>query len=222
MIDTHKIDIAALAKSRYTTKAFDPAKAISAADIAQLKTLLQYSPSSVNSQPWHFFLAGSPQGKQTLAKATEKFSFNTEKILNASHVVVLCRRTDIDNNYLTELIEQEAADGRIPDDTVKNTIMGARQYFVGLHQNQLHDMESWMDKQVYLALGTLLLGAAARHIDACPIEGFDADILDEELALAEKGLHASVMVALGYRAEGDFNASLPKSRLPEAKIITEM
>ncbi|MEJ2608395.1 MAG: hypothetical protein P8Z41_17250, partial [Anaerolineales bacterium] len=42
--------------------------------------------------------------------------------------------------------------------------------------------------QVYLALGTLLLGVATLEIDATPIEGFDPRILDEELGLHEKGL----------------------------------
>ena len=38
-----------------------------------------------------------------------------------------------------------------------------------------------------LALGTLLLGAATLGIDATPIEGFDPQALDQELALNEKG-----------------------------------
>jgi nitroreductase/dihydropteridine reductase len=30
------------------------------------------------------------------------------------------------------------------------------------------------------------------------------------------------MVALGYRSSEDFNARLPKSRLPESRIFTEL
>ena len=56
-------DLSFLAKKRYTTKAFDPTKTIPADKIADIKTLLQFSPSSTNSQPWHFVLAGTAEGK---------------------------------------------------------------------------------------------------------------------------------------------------------------
>jgi nitroreductase/dihydropteridine reductase len=93
---------------------------------------------------------------------------------------------------------------------------------VGLHQQQLQDEAAWMDRQVYLALGTLLLGAGALGIDACPIEGFSPEAVDEALGLKAKGLRSRVMVALGYRSEDDFNARLPKSRLPESAVISEI
>ena len=79
-----------------------------------------------------------------------------------------------------------------------------------------------MEKQVYLALGTLLLGAAALEIDATPIEGFDARVLNEALGLREQGMTSIVLVALGYRSADDFNAKLPKSRLPVETVISEM
>ncbi|MCF1428734.1 MAG: oxygen-insensitive NAD(P)H nitroreductase [Shewanella sp.] len=216
------MDIAALATRRYTTKTFDATKRIPEDELEQIKTLLRYSPSSVNSQPWHFILASSNEAKQKLTEATMQFAFNTQKLLNASHVLVLCRRTSIDDAYLNTLLTQEELDGRIPNEEVKNTILGARKFFVGLHTDTLNDANDWMEKQVYLALGTLLLGAAALDIDACPIEGFDAAVMDKVLGLEEKGLHACVMVALGYRAADDFNAVLPKSRLPQDQVLTEL
>ena len=49
--------------------------------------------------------------------------------------------------------------------------------------------------------------------------GFDEDVLNEEFGLKEKGLRSSVIVSLGYRSENDFNAKLPKSRLPDEVIL---
>jgi nitroreductase/dihydropteridine reductase len=89
-----------------------------------------------------------------------------------------------------------------------------------MHQNELHDTQHWMEKQVYLALGTLLLGAAVLEIDATPIEGFDRVILDNALGLPERGLNSVVLAALGYHSNEDFNAALPKSRLPDNEILT--
>ncbi|EGM71013.1 oxygen-insensitive NAD(P)H nitroreductase / dihydropteridine reductase [Shewanella sp. HN-41] len=72
-------DLSFLAKKRYTTKAFDPTKTIPADKIEEIKTLLQFSPSSTNSQPWHFVLASTAEGKALVAQATENFAFNTPK-----------------------------------------------------------------------------------------------------------------------------------------------
>jgi nitroreductase/dihydropteridine reductase len=86
----------------------------------------------------------------------------------------------------------------------------------------LNDAQQWAEKQVYLALGTLLLGASTLGVDACPMEGFDRATLDHELGLSAKGLTAVVLVALGYRSSEDFNAKLPKSRLPTAATFTNI
>ena len=91
-----------------------------------------------------------------------------------------------------------------------------------MHRNELNDTQQWMEKQVYLALGALLVSAAALEIDATPIEGFDRGILDEALGLQKQGLRSVVLAALGYRSEDDFNASLPKSRLPVDEILTHL
>jgi nitroreductase/dihydropteridine reductase len=79
-----------------------------------------------------------------------------------------------------------------------------------------------MEQQAYLALGTLLLGAASLGLDATPMEGIDRDALDRELGLADRGLRSLVMVSLGYRSDSDFNAALPKSRLPAERVFTHL
>ncbi|TXC43693.1 nitroreductase family protein, partial [Salmonella enterica] len=45
-----------LLHQRYSTKAFDPSKKLTAEEADKIKTLLLYSPSSTNSQPWHFIV----------------------------------------------------------------------------------------------------------------------------------------------------------------------
>jgi len=52
------------------------------------------------------------------------------------------------------------------------------------------------------------------------MEGFDPRILDEELGLPAKSLASIALVALGYRSAGDWNARLPKSRLPRDAVST--
>lgn len=210
-------------KTRYATKKFDATKKISEADFNTIKTLLRFSPSSINSQPWHFIIAHTESAKNRFAKAAQgMYQANEAKILHASHVVLFCAKTDIDDAYMQLVTEQEDKDGRFPNEENKQLALKVRQFYVGLHQNEFKDVESWSKHQVYMNWGTVLLGAGCLGIDAVPIEGVDLDILNDEFALNEKGLTALGMVALGYRAEDDFNAKLPKSRLPEEVIFTEL
>lgn len=216
------MNITAHAKTRYSTKAFDSTKRISDQHIAEIKELIRFSPSSTNAQPWHFILASSDEAKQKVAQATQGFySFNEGKILNASHVLVFCAKTSIDENYLLDLLEVEDQDGRFSNDEAKQGQHRGRSYFVNMHRFDLKDAQHWMEKQVYLNVSTVLLGVSTLGIDAVPIEGFDAKVLDEAFALREQGLSSVVIVPLGYRSEEDFNAKLPKSRWPETTIITE-
>lgn len=219
----HTINIADWARARYTTKAFDPTRQLSGAHVEQIETLLRYSPSSTNAQPWHFFIAESDEGKARIARAMPGFlSFNEAKVRHASHVVVFCSRALLDDAHLLRVLEQEDRDGRFANQEAKDGQHRGRSHFVNTHRYELRDAHHWADKQVYLSAGALLLGAAALEIDACPIEGFDQKVLDEEFGLRAKGLTSTVIVALGYRTAEDFNAKLPKSRLPKDSVITRV
>lgn len=217
------MDVARIALSRHTCKAYDPARKIPPEQIEQLKTLLRYAPSSVNSQPWHFIVASTDAAKQRIARATTQgvYAANEPKILNASHVIVFCARTAMDDGHLASLLQHEERAGRFPTPEGREMQNRGRSYYVNLHRFDMKDTQSWMEKQVYLALGTLLLGAAALEIDATPIEGFDPHVLNEELDLRARGLTSVVLAALGYRSGDDFNARLPKARLPAETVISE-
>ncbi len=215
------MQLTALAKSRYTAKAYDTSRKIPQETIDTLLDQLRHSPSSVNSQPWHFIVASDEQGKARVAKGAEGgFVYNETKILNASHVVVLCTRTEMTEAHLQAVLAQEERDGRFPNADAKASQDNARRSYVNLHKHDLKDVQHWMEKQTYLALGTLLLGAASLGLDATPMEGFDFKKLDAELGLRDKGFTSLVVVSLGYRSESDFNAKLPKSRLSAETVFT--
>ncbi|MGY8871478.1 MAG: oxygen-insensitive NAD(P)H nitroreductase [Pseudomonadales bacterium] len=216
------MNIADAALTRYSTKEFDKTRKISKSNFNDLKTLLRYSPSSVNSQPWHFVIANTEEGKRKIAEGTQGiYSFNEAKVLDASHVVLFCAKTNIDEKYMLHLLDAEEKDGRFSGDpSFKAANHNGRSMFANMHRFDLKDAQHWMEKQVYLNMGTLLLGAGAMGIDAVPIEGLEVKILDEALGLRERGYTALAIIAFGYRKEGDFNAKLPKSRLPETESFT--
>ena len=64
----------------------------------------------------------------------------------------------------------------------------------------------------------ILLPFFARWLQA----SFDAAILDEEFGLKEKGYTSLVVVPVGHHSVEDFNATLPKSRLPQNITLTEV
>lgn len=217
-------DIVHFAKTRYAAKSYDPNRKIPDQDIVKIKELLRYSPSSTNAQPWHFVLASSDEAKERVAKSTDQlYPFNSPAIRDASHVVVFCSRLEIDQDFLTRVLEQEDNDGRFAaGPEYKQRMHAGRNLFINLHKHDMKDVQHWMDKQVYLNVGQFLLGVATLGIDATPMEGIDVKVLDEEFGLRERGYTSLVVVTLGYRSPEDFNANLPKSRLPYAEILTEV
>lgn len=217
------MNIADIATTRRTCKAFDPTRKIPGSVLDDLKTVLRFAPSSVNSQPWHFVIAGSDAGREALAATLDgAFAYNAGKVRGASHVVVFCARTALDEAYLNSLLDQEEADGRFATPDARAGQSKSRSFYVGLHRDQLNDADAWADRQIYIALGNLMQAAAALGVDACPMEGIDVLKLDEALGLPQKGLRAVVMCALGYGSEQDFNARLPKSRLPADTVFSEI
>ena len=219
-----KNDITDYAKKRYTTKAYKLDKKISLENLEKIKELLRFSASSTNSQPWHFLIASSDEGKKRIAKANESmFPFNNPSILSSSHVVVFCSKLTIDDDYLAKVLQQEEKDGRFPDPAFKSQMDAGRKLFINIHKHDYKDVQHWMDKQVYLNIGQFLLGVSTLGIDATPMEGIDIASIDKEFGLRQRGYTSLVAVTLGYHDdEKDFNAKLPKSRLPYSEILTEV
>lgn len=216
-----KMELLEVLQQRYATKKFAANKKISENDFDKIKALLRFSPSSINSQPWHFIIADSTKAKERFSLAAHgPYQANESKIKDASHVVLFCAKTDIDTQYLKKVTAQEDMDGRFATEEAKQLAMKVRQFYLDLHKAEPNDVEYWSQNQVYMNWGTVLLGAGLLGIDAVPIEGVDLAWLNNEFKLTEKGLTALGMVALGYRSEDDFNAKLPKSRLPEEEIFT--
>jgi len=217
------IDLVHYARTRYTAKAYDPTRKVPAHLIEQLRELLRLAPSSVNSQPWHFVLASTDAGKARIAKAAHGSNdFNVPKILNASHVFVLCTRHTLTDAHIEAVFEQETRDGRNPRPEDLKIRRERLFNFTDMHRYALRDSQAWMEKQTYIALGFLLLGAAELELDATPIEGFDSVVLDRELGLHERGFVSNVIVPVGYHGADDFNTRLPKSRLPAEALFTEI
>lgn len=210
------MDILKLLQTRHTTKKYDPSRRIDDEDFSVLLESLRLAPSSVNAQPWEFFIAETPQAKAKLIEGIA--DFNHSRVIEADRVIVCAVHTDLTENYLQALDDQEEADGRYKDSVYKLDNGKRRRFYVSKYRDK-GEMLTWAGKQAYIAQGFLLYTAAALGIQSTPIEGWDADKIDEILGLTQQGLHAQYAVALGYGATDDSNASRPKSRWPSERIF---
>ena len=217
------MDLLTVAKTRYTTKAYDATKKIPQAQFERLVEILRLTPSSINIQPWHFFIAEHDLSKQRIAKAlVGKYAYNAPKVLDSSHTILFCTKADISEQHLADLLEQDDLSGRFKDEKAKQGQKESRSGYVSYYRNEKGDIQRWAENQTFIALGQMLLAAGIEGIDATPIGGFDEEILTEELGLTEKDLIPSVIMTLGYRSDVDFNAKLPKSRLAQEDVITRL
>ncbi|WP_323670683.1 nitroreductase family protein [Chryseobacterium fluminis] len=146
-------------------------------------------------------------------------SFNSQ-IHASSHLLVFAGFNEITSEYITDYIDMMEQQRNLERGGLKMLSDMLIEYFSPQtpEQNAI-----WSDKQAYIGLGTALIAAAELKVDATPMEGFDPKLFDEVLGLSGKGLHASVIMSLGFRdAENDHLASVPKARLPINEFSTRI
>jgi nitroreductase len=199
---------------RYATKKFDPTRKIPQGDWNTLEQALILAPSSSGLQPWKFFVVTQPDVRAKLRLG----AFNQPQITDASHLVVLAARKDFGapdiDRHIARIAELRSL--------APSSLEGLRKSMLGLVQKPQEQIDAWVARQVYIALGTFLTTAAVLGIDACPMEGFDRAQFDQVLSLPEKGYFATVLAAAGYRAEDDAYARLPKVRFAVEDVISRI
>lgn len=108
------MDFVKLSEQRFTAKKFDVNKKIPRDDVEKLKTILQLSPSSVNSQPWVFLWGTSDNSKKRVRPAIADFNWN--RIDTCSDFIVIAVRKGLDDKFQHTLLDQEIKDGRIANE----------------------------------------------------------------------------------------------------------
>ncbi len=197
---------------RYATKKFDPRLVIREEDWAVLQEVAILSPSSIGLQPYRFIVVTSPELKARLRPACN----GQAQVTDCSHFVVFTSRTSLDESVAGRHVELVARTRGQSEESLG----GLFRMITGFVQEPKgSDIAPWAAKQAYLAVGFLLASAALMRIDACPIEGFDANRVDEVLGLGGTGYAATVCCALGYRSPDDKYAGLAKVRYPASDLV---
>lgn len=205
---------------KHLTRYFDPTRTIPEETLQQLLRFLRSVPTSTNVQPNHFYVLGTPEGKQRLAdNLGERFQDNAEKILNASHTIILTTRADLPDSHLDAVFAKERADGRFPDPSKHELWESMTRDFLSLRNYSYKDVNHWMEKQTYMALGLTMMAAAELGVEAMPLEGFDPTSVDKAFDIRGTGHTTTVLLALGYPDPAK-QYTTPVSRFDEDRLFT--
>ncbi len=198
---------------RYATKAMT-GKILPEETINKILNATLLCPTSSGLQPFHIILISNKELKTKIFP----IAHNQPVIEQSSHLMVFAAW----NSYTEEKVNQHFAyvnkQRRMPDSTTD----GYRKMLLGLFEKQTPEQHFiHAAKQSYIGLGYATIAAANEQIDATPMEGFNAEALDELLELKKQGLKSTAMLALGYRDEKkDWLVKLKKVREPMSDFVT--
>jgi nitroreductase len=188
-------DIAALsvpeaASARRSIRRFRQ-EPIDRADLDRIFETVRLAPSAFNVQPWRFVVVTDPDLKARISAAAN----GQRQVASAPAVIVLY--TDMADAL--DRIE-DAIHPDVPDERRASDAAGFRKNWANRSET---DREQWGAAQGNIALGYLLLAAAAYGYATAPMLGFDPKKVKAALGLPE---HAMIpaLVAIGIADEEGF------------------
>jgi len=200
---------------RYATKKFDSEKRISNEDLETIKDILRLTPTSYGLQGLKFVLVEN----KNLRSEIQKAAWNQEQVTEASHLIVLCYVKNLGDSEVDSYVNLMSSTRDISIDKLEG--------FSGMMKNTIASMSEdqkgyWLSKQVYIALGQLMVGLSTMKIDSTPMEGFDPKKVDEILKLNDLDLSSVLICPIGYRHEEDMAQHQKKVRQSKDDMFIEM
>ncbi|MBB5397375.1 NAD(P)H-dependent oxidoreductase [Mucilaginibacter sp. AK015] len=197
---------------RYATKKFDSSKKLAADKLQNILDAVQLAPSSIGLQHYRVLVVEDASIREKLKLA----GYGQSQITDASQVIVFAAETNIDEAFGRKYIDNVATTRGVP----RETLAGFESMVLNtINARTPAELLVWAQKQAYIALGVLVTAAAEQDIDVCPMEGFDPAGFDEVLGLKEKGLTATVIATIGYRAQDDKMSNAAKVRRPAEEFF---
>jgi nitroreductase / dihydropteridine reductase len=197
---------------RYATKKFDPKRAVPQESIDRILEAVRLTATSSGLQPYEVLVITNPD----LRARIRAIAKGQAQVAECSHLLVFAAWDDYTPERINMMFDLTNAERGFTNDGWENyrRMLLAHYPTRGAAENFEHAA-----RQAYIALGA----AACEHVDSTPMEGFDADALDEVLGLRARGLKSVALLPLGFRsAEGDWLATLKKVRRPRENFVTEI
>lgn len=208
------MDVLEALKWRYAVKKFDNNKSLEEDKVNKILKSVSLTATSMGMQLMSFVVTDKAEVKKNILP----IAFNQPQIVDSSHLIILCRKDKVHEEDIEEIVNI-TSDLR---DVEQNQLDGYRKMLESTLTMSCQQQISWMENQVYLAMGNLLTICAVEKVDACPMEGFDRIKLDKLLELPDKGLRSVLMCPIGYRSQDDKYNGLAKIRRPNKKLIKKI
>ena len=197
---------------RYAVQGFDATKKVSAEDLNTILEAGRLAPSSFGLEGWKFIVVENPELRAKVSAA----GYGQPKITEASHLIVIARRTDAREAIVAERIARTAKIQGVD----ASALDGFKQMLDGtVASRDDAALDTWMRLQAYIPLGIMMETASLLQVDNAAMEGFDPKGVDEALGLTAKHLTATTLLALGYRSSADESAARPKVRRAFDEVV---
>lgn len=200
---------------RYATSIFDKTKTIPEDKLQTILEAANLTATSFGIQPFKLILLEGKLWREKLESAT----FHQKNIQTCSHLLVLAHRTDVNENYVEDYTRFMENIRQLEPGTLVGFLKSCTKFINSLEEDF---KKQWLSKQLYTVCGNLMTSCAVLGIDACPMEGFNAKLVDEILNLEEKNLASVLLFPMGYRSDEDKYARIPKIRKPLDEMVIRM
>lgn len=193
---------------RHATKAYDPTKKVSREDLYTILEAARLAPTSSGLQPFRIIVVEDSETKAKLVPG----ALNPDCMRECSYILVFAAWDNYTPERIDAMFDRTTAERGFPQGRFTNYTDTLKHIYGQLspEQNFTHAA-----KQTYIALGLALAQAAELRIDSTPAEGFNNQVIDEVLGLAEMGLKSVTLLYLGYSdPERDWLAPMKKVRMP--------
>ncbi len=201
---------------RYATKKMDPSKTVPEDKVERILEAARLAPTSSGLQPFEVIVVTNPEVRAKI----QEIAWNQAQVTEGSHLLVFAawdNYTADRINMMFDLVNEERGFTNEGWENYRQMLLNT---YVPRDAETNYQHAA---RQAYIAFGIALAAAAFEGVDSTPMEGFDADKLDEILGLRAKGLRSVTILPLGYRDEAnDWLASLKKVRRPRDQFVTEV
>ncbi|RSK43168.1 nitroreductase family protein [Hymenobacter rigui] len=202
-------------KWRYATKKMNGER-IPAEKLNYILEAARLAPSSSGLQPYKVIVISD---RALLAKIRE-VAFNQSQVTDCSHLLVFAAWDGYNEERITRVFNYTMDQRGLPYQTMADYKQNLLAMYEPLGQ-EWHAHHA--SKQSYIAFAMAIAAAAEQRVDATPIEGFNAEQLDELLQLKGSGYRSTVLLPLGYRQESeDWLVNMKKVRTPLEDFASEL
>lgn len=185
-------------------------------ELDKLNTILEairLAPTSMGMQLFKVSVISDSKIKNQIMKEAAPRQLMIE---GCSHLLVFSAYTKLTQNDVDEYINRLGVVRNITGDKLEE-YRSKWSFLANLSDQEVLD---WSARQTYIVMAYASVIAANLKVDSTPVEGFDANVVDKILGLADINLKSTLLFPLGYRdSQEDHLADSPKVRKDNKDIF---